>query len=111
MTLPLPPSVNTYWRVRPKGKYLSDRAKRFRADVVALVAKENSIRTHTGRIKAVLTIHQRNKGKCDIDNYAKGTLDVLTHCRIIADDELIDDLHIIRGAVKVELFEIKEYMR
>ncbi len=111
-TLPMPPSVNGYWLVKPKGKYLSAKARMFRSEVIAYVASLGRIRTHTGRIKAVVTIHGRDKRKFDIDNYQKALWDALTHARVIDDDELIDELNIKRGEVikggrvEVELYEL-----
>ena len=66
-TLPMPPSVNGYWLVKPKGKYLSARARKFRSEVIAYVASLNGIRTHQGRIKAVVTLHGATKRKFDVD--------------------------------------------
>lgn len=112
-TLPMPPSVNGYWLVKPKGKYLSARANSFRSEVIAYVASLGRIRTHTGRIKAHITIHGRDKRKFDIDNYQKAVWDALTHAKVIADDELIDELIIKRGEiikggkVAIELYEIE----
>ena len=112
-TLPMPPSVNGYWLVKPKGKYLSAKARKFRSEVIAYVASLGRIRTHTGRIKAHITICGRDKRKFDIDNYQKAVWDALTHAKVIADDELIDELIIKRGEVikggrvDVELYELK----
>lgn len=111
--LPLPPSINGYWKVKPKGKYLSPQARKFRSDVIAHIASLGSIRTHSGRIKAHITIHGRDRRKFDIDNYQKGVWDALTHARVIADDEQIDELVIKRGKIikggliKVELYEVE----
>lgn len=111
--LPMPPSVNGYWLVKPKGKYLSAKARNFRSEVIAYVASLGRIRTHTGRIRAQVTIHGRDKRKFDIDNYQKALWDALTHARVIDDDELIDELNIKRGEIikggriDVELYELK----
>jgi len=81
--LPMPPSVNGYWLVKPKGKYLSAKARKFRSEVIAYVASLGLIRTHTGRIRAQVTIHGRDKRKFDIDNYQKALWDsshILTLC-------------------------------
>lgn len=120
-TLPMPPSVNHYWgkAVRYKnGKpcvhvYLTAKANKFRSDVIAHVASLGRIRTQTGRIKAHITICGRDKRKFDIDNYQKAVWDALTHAKVIADDELIDELIIKRGEiikggkVAIELYEIE----
>ena len=68
--------------------------------------------THTGRIRAHITVHGRDRRKFDVDNYQKAVWDALTHARVIADDELIDELIIKRGEiikggmVKVELYNL-----
>lgn len=131
-SLPMPPSVNDYWhksvkRKRPvrgkKGRayvhvYLSARAVKFRSEVIAHVAdlaqRNGSMRTHNGRIKAVVTLHGATKRSFDIDNMNKGIFDALTHSLVYKDDSQIDELIIKRGGiikggqVEVELFEIKE---
>lgn len=123
-TLPMPPSVNHYWAKsvkRVKGKSyvhvrLSDRATKFRNDVVAQVAdiaqRHGSIRTHNGRIKAVVTLHGATKRSFDVDNFMKGIGDALTHSRVYKDDKQIDELIVKRGEVikggrvDVELYEL-----
>ena len=124
-TLPMPPSVNHYWAKsvkRAKGKTyvhvrLSDRAHKFRNDVVAQVAdiaqRHGSIRTHNGRIKAVVTLHGATKRSYDVDNYGKGLFDALTYCKVYKDDSQIDEMIVKRGdvikggRVDVELYEIE----
>lgn len=124
--LPMPPSVNHYWSKcvkRAKGKtyvhvYLSTRAKLFRSEVIAYVAdiaqRQGSIRTHNGRIRAVVTLHGATKRSFDVDNFMKGIGDALTHSRVYKDDSQIDELLIKRGEiikggkVAIELYEIKD---
>ena len=130
--LPMPPSVNHYWlksvkRKKPvRGKLskpyvhvrLSDRANKFRNDVVAQVAdiaqRHGSIRTHNGRIRAVVTLHGATKRSFDVDNYGKGLFDALTYCKVYKDDSQIDEMVVKRGEVikggqvSVELYEIEE---
>lgn len=128
-TLPMPPSVNHYWSKsvgRAKGKSyvhvrLSDRATKFRNDVVAQVAdiaqRHGSIRTHNGRIKAVVTLRGATKRSFDVDNYGKGLFDALTYCKVYKDDSQIDELIVKRGEVikggrvDVELYELKNNQR
>lgn len=123
--LPMPPSVNHYWSKsvgRAKGKSyvhvrLSDRAHKFRNDVVAQVAdiaqRHGSIRTHNGRIRAVVTLHGATKRSFDVDNYGKGLFDALTYCKVYKDDSQIDEIEIKRGEVikggkvAIELYEIE----
>lgn len=122
--LPMPPSFNHYWAKsvkRAKGKSyvhvrLSTRAIKFRSDVIAHVADiaqlNGSIRTHNGRIKAVVTLHGATKRVYDVDNFMKGIGDALTHSRVYKDDSQIDELIVKRGdvikggQVNIELYEI-----
>lgn len=118
--LPMPPSVNDYWHKAVRYKngrpyvhiYLSARAKKFRSDVIAHVASLGRIRTHSGRIKAVVTLHGRTKADYDIDNYSKGLFDALTHALVYKDDSLIhatefEKGEVIKGGrVEVELYEL-----
>lgn len=118
--LPMPPSVNHYWGKSVKSGggrkyvhvYLTAKAKKFRTSVIAYVAGLNGIRTHQGRIKAVVTLHGATKRNFDVDNFMKGIGDALTHARVYRDDSQIDELvvkrgEIIRGGqVDVELYEI-----
>ena len=130
--LPMPPSVNHYWdscvkyRKPSKGRkggyyvhvYLSARAKKFRNDVVAQVAdiaqRHGSIRTHNGRIRAVVTLHGATKRSYDVDNFMKGIGDALTHSMVYKDDKQIDELFIKRGEITeggqatIELYEISD---
>lgn len=124
-TLPMPPSVNHYWGKSVKYKNgrpyvhvrLSDRAKKFRSDVVAQVAdiaqRHGSIKRHNGRIKAVVTLHGATKRSYDVDNFMKGIGDALTHSLVYKDDKQIDELIVKRGEVikggqvDVELYELK----
>jgi Holliday junction resolvase RusA-like endonuclease len=48
LTLPIPPSVNSYW-VNSRGgshKFLSEKARQFRSDVLHILLKENLIDFH-----------------------------------------------------------------
>lgn len=123
-TLPMPPSVNHYWSKsvsKAKGKQyvhvrLSDRAKKFRSDVVAQVEdiaqRNGSIRQHSGRIRAVVTLHGATRQSYDVDNFMKGIGDALTHSLVYKDDKQIDELIVKRGEVikggqvDVELYEL-----
>ena len=127
-SLPMPPSVNDYWHKSVKYKkpvrgvkgkpyvhvYLSARASNFRNDVIAHVADLGSIKTNTGRIKAVVTLNGATMRSFDVDNFMKGIGDALTHSRVYKDDKQIDELIVKRGEVikggqvSVELYEIKE---
>ncbi len=121
-TLPFPPSVNDYWgkkvALNPFTKkryvqvYLTNNAKMFRSIVIAHVADLGRIRTHTGAIKADVTLHPADRKKRDVDNYCKGLFDALTHARVIKDDSQIKEMtvrfgeNVKGGACVIKLYEL-----
>lgn len=100
LTLPFAPSVNHYWKHcvvnrRPK-VYLSEEAKRYKADVAAIVLLSGIKQKLTGRLKVTIYAHMPDKRKRDLDNLHKGVLDSLTNAGVWVDDEQIDELRIVR---------------
>lgn len=100
--LPYPPSVNHYWRsVRVKGQtrvLISQQGREYREDVAQAVGKGIvEICYPVGvRIDAFMPDRRRR----DLDNLSKGVLDSLTHAGVWRDDNLIDDLRIVRAGVQ-----------
>lgn len=112
ITLPYPPTVNTYWRHIGKGRVvISARGRKYREQVIDDVISEGSPML-TGRLKIVIRAYMPDRRRRDIDNLTKALLDALAHARLYDDDEQIDDLRIIRmgvekpGRVEVELTEL-----
>lgn len=108
-SLPWAPSVNHYWQhVVMGGKFkksramvfLSEAGKRYRIEVMRHLAEQQVPR---GAVKGRLAVHAiaypPDRRARDLDNVWKGVLDALRHGGVIADDEHIDDLHIVRGPV------------
>lgn len=99
--LPFPPSVNQYWRHAmihgsPR-TLLSARGRQYRDDVAAAVWERfGAISPAKFRVRVAIELHPPDARKRDLDNYFKGALDGLTACGFWADDELIDDLRIVR---------------
>lgn len=114
LTLPFPPSINHYWKHRAIGRrasvYLSSEAIAYRAVVKNTLP---ATKPFEARIRVSVQLHAPNRRKYDIDNRIKSLLDALTHSGLWVDDELIDCIHIERGAViagglcVVEISEIK----
>lgn len=99
-----PPSVNHYWDVSGKRRYLSDKAKMFHALVRVLVPPKQT----EARLKLDVTFHFPNHQTRDIDNYLKATIDSLVKCGLCVDDEQFDELIVKRGqVVKGGLIKIK----
>jgi crossover junction endodeoxyribonuclease RusA len=103
--LPFPPSVNAMWRTPHSGPLagrtmLSKRGREYRNDVAIAVATQRvPCGTLRGRLAVTLLCNPPDLRARDLDNLPKGLLDSLTKAGVIADDQFIDELHVVRGAV------------
>ena len=118
LTLPWPPTVNTYWRVRVNGKYptffVAQDGIRYRRNVqgYCLAWKVKPIK---GRVRIVVDAYPPDRRVRDLDNVLKALLDSLRYGGAYLDDGQIDHLTVIRrekdgngGRVVVRLEEIPE---
>jgi crossover junction endodeoxyribonuclease RusA len=99
LTLPLPPSINTYWRKSPRGMYITAEGKDFRQRVAEIVAERNAIKFGAARLCVALHVSMRDRRIADIDNRVKAALDALTHAGVYDDDSQIDELLVCRGEI------------
>jgi crossover junction endodeoxyribonuclease RusA len=104
LELPLPPSVNRYWRFNPKSgqAYVTAAGKAYRAAVIGVAKHLRStgrIATAalSGRLRVGVVLCPPDERRRDLDNVLKALLDALTHARVYGDDEQIDDLRVVRG--------------
>lgn len=100
LTLPWPPSVNRYWRHPNKGPLagrhlISVEGRQYRSQVLAL-AISHKMPCLSGRLAVSIEAWPPDKRARDLDNLLKSTLDSLVHAGVIAGDELIDELKIVR---------------
>lgn len=111
VSLPWPPTVNTYWRHANRGGttivYIAKEGQIYRTAVQGLIANKRKL--HTGRLKVEIEAWPPDKRKRDLDNILKSLLDAMTYAGIWEDDSQIDDLRIYRatigGMVKVRIYE------
>lgn len=101
LTLPFPPTVNTYWRSKRAGKsgitvYISDKGKAFRRDVHILVLQARANKKLSGRLTVDVELYPTDKRARDIDNCLKSLLDALAHAGVYLDDKQIDRLVVTR---------------
>ncbi|MCG5538968.1 RusA family crossover junction endodeoxyribonuclease [Halorhodospira sp. 9622] len=112
LTLPWPPSVNTYWRHVPKGggvrSLISRRGREYRGEVASAVVEALAEgrpammrRAQDGaRLEVTIEAYPPDRRRRDCDNFAKAVLDSLEHAGVYADDSQIDELHILRRGVE-----------
>lgn len=109
--IPFPPSVNHYWGVHGHRRFIKKRGLQFREEVATIVENKPKF---TGRMWVKLVVHPPDNRKRDLDNLLKATLDALEKAGLYKDDNLFDDIHIVRaqkiegGEVVVMIGDIKD---
>lgn len=96
--LPYPPSVNHYWRRVGFRTLISRGGRRYRRDVVALLAAGRAAPLR-GRLELVVHVFPPDDRRRDLDNLQKALCDALQHAGVYADDSQIDRLDVHRGPV------------
>ena len=99
LKLPFPPTINHYYGVRGKARYIKAAGKEFRklvADEVAVTGAD----TFDGAVQLVIRVFPPDRRKRDLDNLLKALQDALTHAGVWNDDSQIEDLHITKGEVR-----------
>lgn len=103
ISLPWPPSVNTYWRSLRKGPLagrvlISEKGRAYRAEVSrCCYGMKLYDRKLAGRLAIHIIAYVPDRRKRDLDNLQKSLLDSLAHAGVIVDDSQFDDIHIVRG--------------
>lgn len=104
LTLPWPPTANTYWRHPDKGPLagrhlISSLGRGYRVRVHEEVLDQ--LRRYpklAGRLKVTYLCFPPDKRTRDLSNLLKAMDDALTHARVWEDDGQIDEFRMIRGA-------------
>jgi crossover junction endodeoxyribonuclease RusA len=97
LTLPFPPSVNTYWRRVGSRTVLSAKAREYRGAAIAACLEQSAPRLGPARVRVSVIAYPPDRRRRDLDNLHKGILDALTFACIFDDDSQIDELSIIRA--------------
>lgn len=98
LSLPWPPTVNTYWRRVGTKTILSAQARQYRANVIASALEQKAQRFAGQKLQVTIEAFPPDRRARDLDNLPKGILDSLQHARVIDDDGNIDRLTIARRA-------------
>lgn len=112
LTLPFPPSVNTYWRNFNGRMLISKKGREYRKAVADEILIQKGNKHLKGKIKMTIEAWRPDNRKRDLDNLLKAPLDALTHAGVYQDDQLIVDLRIFwaedqAGKLKIKIEEIE----
>ena len=100
ITLPWPPSVNTYYLHVGNRTLISSKGRKYRTTVVDMVASCGQMIRVEGRLSVAIGAHPPDRRRRDLDNVLKALLDAMQHAGIYEDDANIDRLEITRLAVQ-----------
>ncbi len=111
ITLPWPPTVNTYYTIARNRKILSKKGRKYKQDAFILILGQLPRGFHEYRSSVSLYIraYPPDKRKRDLDNILKPVLDSLTLGGVYEDDAQVEDLRIIRfnpckpGRVEIDI--------
>ena len=111
ISLPWPPTVNTYWRRHGHVIHLSNRGRRYGEAVKAIVRQELPNVRLPDEVGVLIELWPPDRRKWDVDNRAKAVLDALTKAKLWRDDSQVRDLRIVDrllivkgGACKVTIY-------
>ena len=97
LSLPFPPSMNTYWRTFRGMTVLSKQGREFKAAVADYVVEYRVPKLGDSKLRVSMVLFPRDKRKIDIDNRIKAVLDALQDAGVFNDDFQVDELSIVRG--------------
>jgi crossover junction endodeoxyribonuclease RusA len=100
LQLPLPPSVNAYWRNFHGRTILSKAARDYKQTVKEYVLLNKIPYFGDARLQAIITIFPRDRRSIDLDNRIKGAFDALQDACVFDDDSQFDKIEIARGMIK-----------
>jgi len=111
LTLPWPPTVNTYWRNVNGRTILSAPGRAYRKAVADQVLIQRAAKHMDTALFVTIKAYRPDRRRRDLDNLFKAILDSLVHAGVMLDDALICDLRIfwadeVGGMVKVKILEL-----
>ena len=111
LTLPWPPSINTYWRTFQGRMIISAKGRDYRKAVFEQVTLQAGALNYQGKLRVEIEAYRPDKRRRDLDNLLKAVLDGCTHADVWEDDSNIVDLRIywadtVGGMLKVKVSEV-----
>ena len=108
MTLPWPPTVNTYWRYWQGKVLISKKGREYRKAVAGEVLLQKANKNIDYAMKVEIKAYRPDRRRRDLDNILKAILDSMTHAGVMQDDALIEDLRVYwadeqGGVVKITI--------
>lgn len=96
LTLPFPPSVNTYWRAPNKGPLagrhlVSAAGRKYQSEACAAIVEQlrRLPKPSTTPAAVSITLFPPDQRRRDLDNYNKALFDALTHAGVWEDDSQV----------------------
>ncbi len=100
LTLPYPPTVNTYWRMGRGRIHISAKGRAYREDVkgavmIGLVTSKEAVDFRLGNLSARIDVYPPDRRRRDLDNVLKAIFDSLGggHAGVFEDDNQIKEIH------------------
>jgi crossover junction endodeoxyribonuclease RusA len=112
ITLPWPPSVNTYWRTVNGRMLISADGRAYRKAVADQMLIQRAQKHFDGPLQLTVEAYRPDNRRRDLDNLLKAALDSLAHAGVYEDDSQIHDLRIywapdIGGMLKITIEEME----
>jgi crossover junction endodeoxyribonuclease RusA len=101
LSLPYPPSVNSYWRANGHRRFISAEGRKFKEAVSEYIIEYKVPKLGSQPLEVMIFLHPRDKRKTDIDNRVKAVLDALQDAGVYDDDCQVEKL-IVERAVPVK---------
>lgn len=111
ITLPFPPTVNTYWRKWNNRMVISEKGRAYRKAVAELMMLHGMQKHSKKLLQIEIRAYRPDNRKRDLDNLLKATLDSLANAGVYEDDSQIVDLRVywsyeMGGMLKVRIEEM-----
>lgn len=101
LRLPWPSSLNSIWRAVGARVLLSAGGRAYRVRAIEAVREQGAGDLGlAGRLRVTLELYPPDRRARDLDNHVKAVQDALTHAGTWTDDSQVDELIVLRRAIK-----------